>query len=302
MSTKRTFSLAVSALSLFTLFTFSACAKQEISPPEPWQSSPSASAPLSSEDGLVSALPEELPAETPDPPSSSESSPSPSSSVRPTTPDPVEERTDYAVVLVSDLNIRSGAGTSYSALATAQKGEYFPVLGKQNGFYKTYYRGKTAYLSAGAKYTSSSSLVASSPAVEKVLQEGYKTLGTPYVYGAVRYHDGTGTKYKGFTQTKFDCSSLMQYIFYEGAGVLLNENTRTQVKQGTVVTRSNIRRGDLLFFTNDSRRNNTGIERIGHVALYLGDNKILHTASDYAKIEEISSKRWSYFITARRVL
>ncbi|MDE7208316.1 MAG: C40 family peptidase [Clostridia bacterium] len=44
------------------------------------------------------------------------------------------------------------------------------------------------------------------------------------------------------------------------------------------------------------------MERVGHVALYLGDNYILHTASDHAVIEEISAKRWSYFIVAKRFI
>ena len=79
-------------------------------------------------------------------------------------------------------------------------------------------------------------------------------------------------------------------------------NTRTQVVQGEKVKEGQLRRGDVMFFTNDSRYNNTGIERVGHVALYLGDNYILHTASDYAVIEEISAKRWSYFIVAKRFL
>ena len=56
-----------------------------------------------------------------------------------------------------------------------------------------------------------------------------------------------------------------------------------------------------MFFTNATRKDKVGIERIGHVALYLGDNYILHTASDYAKIEQISQARWSYYITSRRV-
>ena len=63
-----------------------------------------------------------------------------------------------------------------------------------------------------------------------------------------------------------------------------------------------LNRGDLMFFTNSSRYYNSGIERIGHVAMYLGENRILHTASDYAIIEEISSTRWNYFITAKRVI
>jgi len=83
---------------------------------------------------------------------------------------------------------------------------------------------------------------------------------------------------------------------------LLNVNTRTQVKQGKYVKPSDLQRGDCIFFTNDERQYNTGIERVGHVALYLGNNYILHTASNYACIEQISAKRWSYYIEARRFL
>ena len=93
----------------------------------------------------------------------------------------------------------------------------------------------------------------------------------------------------------------MQYIFYYGAGVNLNMTTRTQVTQGTYVKRADLQRGDLMFFTNSTRYNKTGVERIGHVALYLGNNYILHTASDYAVIEQISTQRWNYYIETRRV-
>ena len=93
----------------------------------------------------------------------------------------------------------------------------------------------------------------------------------------------------------------MQYMFYQGAGIYLNMTTRTQISQGKAVT-DDLKRGDLMFFTNESRKNNTGIERVGHVALYLGDNYILHTASDYAKIEQISQTRWSYYLSARRMV
>ena len=106
----------------------------------------------------------------------------------------------------------------------------------------------------------------------------------------------------GFDKTKYDCSSLMQYMFYYGAGVNLELTTRTQVSQGTHVPRSELSRGDLIFFTNSTRYNKTGVERIGHVALYLGGNYILHTATDYAVIEEISAQRWSYYIETRRMI
>ena len=84
--------------------------------------------------------------------------------------------------------------------------------------------------------------------------------------------------------------------------MLLQTTTRTQVKQGKYVSRSALQRGDCLFFTNEERQNKTGIERIGHVAIYLGDNYILHTASDYARIEKMSQQRWNFYVESRRFL
>ena len=177
----------------------------------------------------------------------------------------------------------------------------YAVIEKSGDWYKTYYRGNTAYISAsyGAVFTIEKTKDSS---VESVISEGYKLLGVPYVYGAVRLHDGKGNMLSGFTAQKFDCSSLIQYIFYKGSKTLLSTTTRTQIKQGEYVAPDDLQRGDCIFFTNDERQYNTGIERVGHVALYLGNNYILHTASDYAHIEQISQKRWSYYIEARRFI
>lgn len=214
-------------------------------------------------------------------------------------PVPTVQYASYIKCTGDSVNLRSGAGTSYSVLGSAENGTSYAVVGKSGNWYKTYYRGKTAYLYAS--YAAVFSIEESTDEdVENVIAEGYKLIGVPYVYGAVRYHDGTGKLLAGFTAQKFDCSSLMQYIFYKGAGKILQVNTRTQVKQGEYVAPSKIRRGDLLFFTNESRQHLTGVERVGHVALYLGNNYILHTASDYARIEKISASRWNYYIEARR--
>ncbi len=213
----------------------------------------------------------------------------------------VSEKVQYIRCTGDSVNIRSGAGTDYAVLGSAEKGTMYAVIGKTGNWYKTYYRNKTAYIYAS--YVSVFSIEKSKDAkVENVISQGYKLLGVPYVYGAIRIHDGNGKLLKGFSTDKFDCSSLVQYIFYKGANKLLNVNTRTQVKQGTYVKSSQLKRGDCIFFTNEQRKHNTGLERIGHVALYLGDNYILHTSSDYARIEKISSTRWSFYIEARRFL
>ena len=207
----------------------------------------------------------------------------------------------YIKVTAENVNIRSGAGTDYAVLGTAEKSTLYALSGEENGFYKTGYKNKTAYISK--KYCETVKMEASeNETVEKVISEGAVLLGTAYVYGATRLHDGKGNMLKGFTVSAFDCSSLMQYIFYKGADKLLEVNTRTQIYQGTTVKKAQLKRGDLIFFTNAERKNKTGIERVGHVGLYLGDNYILHTASDYAKIEQMSSLRWSYYIQAQRMI
>ncbi len=213
---------------------------------------------------------------------------------------PAPQNAQYIRCTGDSVNLRSGAGTGYSVLGTAEKNTTYVVLGKTGGWYKTYYRGKVAYISAS--YVSVFSLEKADEQTEEVLEHGYKLIGVPYVYGAVRLHDGKGNFLKGFTAQKFDCSSLVQYVFYQGAGKLLDVTTRTQVKQGTYVSRSKLQRGDCIYFTNEERKNKTGTERIGHVAIYLGNDYILHTASDYARIEKMTAKRWSFYVEARRFL
>ena len=206
---------------------------------------------------------------------------------------------EYIRCTSSNVNIRSGAGTSYSVLGIAERDTMYALIGKSGNWYQTYYKNKTAYIYA--EYVTVFTLEKTTHnVVEDVIEEGYKLLGVPYVYGAVRLHDGKGNLLPGFTAQKFDCFSLIQYIFYKGAGKNLDVTTRTQVKQGAYVHPNDLQRGDCIYFTNEERQYKTGIERVGHVALYLGNNYILHTASDYARIEKMSAKRWNFYIEARR--
>jgi cell wall-associated NlpC family hydrolase len=198
------------------------------------------------------------------------------------------------------LNVRAGKSALYASFGTLDEGDVAYYVGESDGWYETYYRGGKAYVSS--KYAEKITFDTASEEIESVIEVGMRYLGTPYVYGAVRLHDGYGVFCEGFTDTEFDCSSFMQYIFYYGAGELLQVNTRTQVFQGEETSKEDLRRGDLMFFTNSSRYYNTGLERIGHVGMYLGNGYIMQTASDHAVIEKISETRWNYFICARRII
>lgn len=199
---------------------------------------------------------------------------------------------------VGGLNVRSAPSASAKSIGCLDKGDYVSFLEENNGWYTTFYKEKKGYVSA--KYCDVIEIPLGSEKTENIIDEGKKLLGYPYIWGSERYHWGNGKLNKAFVPGRYDCSALMQYIFYKGGNDLLGLTTREQVIQGKKINKSNIERGDLLFFTNSSRKNLTGIERVGHVGLYLGNNLMLHTASDYACIEEISNARWSYYISASR--
>lgn len=206
----------------------------------------------------------------------------------------------YIKSMVNGLLVRSGPGKEYASVGSLDEGDMTAYCGTEGEWSRTYYRGKTAYVSA--RYTDLAEMTAANERTESVIALGEKYLGTPYVYGATRLHDGQGKMLRGFTDAEFDCSSYIQYIFYYGADVVLRETTRTQVTQGVAVQKEELQRGDLIFMTNSSRKNLTGTERIGHVALYLGDNYILHTASDHAVIEKMTATRWNNYVMARRMI
>jgi|GEM_PF-609332 len=211
---------------------------------------------------------------------------------------PTKEK-NYAVSTVDGLRVRTQPNNSCGVLGSLDKGDAVTFIEKIGDYIKTVYKQKTAYVYAD--YCEIMNIEAESPAVEAAIDIGCELLGYPYVWGSQRYHWGNGILNALFVQGEFDCSALVQYVYYIADGIVLDLTTRTQVYNGKEVALIDLRRGDLMFFTNSSRVNNTGIERIGHVGIYFGNNYILHTASDHAVIEPISQTRWSYFITARRV-
>mgnify|MGYP004556967651 CR=1 FL=1 len=192
-------------------------------------------------------------------------------------------------VTATTLNVRSGAGTSYSVLGSLSKGTKVEVISTTNGWSKINYNGSIGYVSS--QYLSSSSTDSStsttSSSVNKVISLAKSLLGKSYVWGA----QGPST---------FDCSGFTYYVFKNAANITLPRVSQDQSTYGTYVSKSNLKVGDLVFF--DTNGANDG--NVSHVGIYLGNNQFIHASSSKGKvvISEMSSYYSGAYVNARRVL
>ena len=109
-------------------------------------------------------------------------------------------------------------------------------------------------------------------------------IGRPYVWGAEGPHS-------------FDCSGLTQYVYQE-VGIDLPRRAIEQSKIGERAGRR-FERGDLLFFSNDSRRS-----LVTHVGLYEGDGVMIDASKRHGRVrrDDLDDPFWvERFMFARRV-
>jgi len=107
---------------------------------------------------------------------------------------------------------------------------------------------------------------------------------------------GTKYEYGGTTSNGIDCSSLTQHI-YKDNGISIPRNSRSQSKIGESVPFDSIVKGDLLFFKRSSSGRNTSY--ISHVAIYIGDNKIMHSTSRGVVVDSIGGVIWKSYYKKR---
>lgn len=115
-----------------------------------------------------------------------------------------------------------------------------------------------------------------------------KYLGYKYVYGG------------SSPSTGFDCSGFTYYV-YKHFGYTLSRASVSQATNGKGVAKSDLQPGDLIFYKN------TSLTRIGHVGIYIGDNKMIHASEPGVGviITDIDSKAHKYpqrYVTARRII
>lgn len=118
--------------------------------------------------------------------------------------------------------------------------------------------------------------------VSSMLSFANKFLGTPYVWG------GTST-------SGFDCSGFTQYVFHH-AGVHINRTSEEQFASGVPVSKSNLKPGDLVFFS-------TYAPGATHVGIYIGNDIMIDCQDMGVSTDNVFNSYWGpKYIGARQYI
>lgn len=215
------------------------------------------------------------------------------------------------------LNVRSGAGTSYSIIGKLNSGDVVELKAKSNGWYKVKLaKGTIGWVSAsyisetseGLNENGNSSSSNNSQSNDsskddsdksqsgnsdkstvngsKIVDFAYKLIGIPYQWGA------SGPD-------KFDCSGFTQYVFKNSVGLSIPRVSREQAQFGSSVSMGNYAPGDLVYFDTD------GDGSTNHVGIYVGNSKFIHcsgtqTNPNKVKVDNLTTSYWSKALLGAR--
>jgi cell wall-associated NlpC family hydrolase len=123
-----------------------------------------------------------------------------------------------------------------------------------------------------------------------------KILATAQRYVGTRYRYGGETPATGF-----DCSGFVQYVFGRH-GVELPRTSRQQASVGrSLPGLTALKPGDLMLFSSKGAR-------VDHVAIYVGNNRILHSSAGAGGVvyDDLTTSRGKWYrarhVESRRVL
>jgi hypothetical protein len=124
---------------------------------------------------------------------------------------------------------------------------------------------------------------AETEASDDIVDLAASLIGRPYVWGA----EGPNS---------FDCSGLTHYLFQQ-IGVTIPRRAVNQSDFGDHTTR--LKRGDLVFFSTDTRRS-----LVTHVGIYEGNGIMIDASKSHGRVrrDDLDDEYWSArFMGARRV-
>ena len=218
----------------------------------------------------------------------------------------------YGRVNGSRVNIRSGPGTGYAAAAQANTGDTAYIIGINNGWFKIIYGNTVGYIRSDYLDLTEIPYENRDSAKEPLFFRGGKSTGVTPSASALKAPTAQGIRQKIITTAKtyigvpyvwggsapsgFDCSGFVQYVF-KAHGITLPRTSKQQWTVGTLISKSSLQPGDLVFFE-------TGGSGISHLGIYIGDGQFIHASSSKGvMISSLSNSYWAgAYYGARRVL
>lgn len=189
-----------------------------------------------------------------------------------------------AIIKIAALKVRSGPGTKYKQWTTIRREETYIVTNQLDGWVEVEIDEDSdkGYISTSNNY------VEVRYALDQAIEfhpatKGPTTLRTNIKNTALKYIGGAYVWGGNKLGSGVDCSGFVQQIFKQ-YGVTLPRVSKEQAKQGAAVSSGNKKVGDLVFYANSN-----GV--IDHVAIYIGNNQVVHAASTKTGIK-ISN--WDY--------
>lgn len=116
------------------------------------------------------------------------------------------------------------------------------------------------------------------------------------LYQAINSWLGIPYKYGGTDRDGIDCSAFVGTIYRQVYGVTLHRTSNDMLRDVTLIPKSQLQEGDILFFTNSKGK-------VSHVGIYLKDNLFAHAStSNGVSVSRLSDTYWQkHFYKGGRV-
>lgn len=185
-----------------------------------------------------------------------------------------------AIVSTDRLNVRTEPSLDSNIWSQISNNERYSVISQTDGWVEIELDSTSAYVSTDfvdVRYALPEA-IKFTPLDEnlslrnKIVNYAIQFVGGRYVWGGNDPHTGA------------DCSGFVKYVYSHVAGISLPRVSRDQARQGKKIKSSEMKPGDLIFYTNSRGT-------INHVAMYIGNGQIVHAAS---KRSGIKISTWNY--------
>lgn len=230
----------------------------------------------------------------------------------------------YGKVTASAVKLRSGAGTSYSELSKAKRGEKAYIIGINNGWYRVIFENNVGYIRSdyldltevpyenkssskapkffrGGKSTgtdvSAGALTGSGSSSSSNSSSGNTSSGSTAtvpassnkIVATAQQYLGVPYKWGGTDPSGFDCSGFVYYVL-RCNGINVSRTQNAMYSEGTPVSKGDLQPGDLVFFQNTYKAG------LSHVGIYVGNGQFIHAPSS-GKVVSYADLYSDYYVS-----